>query len=98
MGFIFWKNKTASKGHDSGVKEISREEKYGQAWLYMASGRQSDGIRLFEELDAAGYDEGSIALAMYTYDQTERERLVKKAADAGNYEGLWEYCGFLQHS
>lgn len=98
MGFLFGKNKNISKGHSSGVKELSKEEKYGQAWLYMASGRQSDGIRLFKELDAAGYDEGSIALAMYTSDQTERKRLVKKAADAGNYEGLWEYCGFLQHS
>ena len=78
--------------------QLSKEEKYGKAWLMIVGQNRQQGLQLMRELDAAGFIEASIALAMFTENPAERKRLAKKAADAGNPEGLWEYCGFLPHS
>ena len=83
---------------DTATTTLSREEKYGKAWRMLVSQERQQGLQIWKELDVAGFVEGSIALAMFTENQTERMRLVKKAADANNPEGLWEYCGFLPHS
>ena len=78
---------------------MSNEEKYGKAWLLIVGQKQKDlGLQMMRELDKAGFVEGTIALSMFCENQAERKALVKKAADAGNPEGLWEYCGFLPHS
>ena len=78
---------------------LTNEEKYGKAWLMIVGQKQKNaGLQIMKELDSAGYIEGTIALSMFAQNSEERKRLIKKAADAGNVEGLWEYCGFLKHS
>ena len=79
--------------------QLSNEEKYGKAWLLIVGQKQRPlGLQMMQELDEAGFIEGTIALSMFTADPAERKRLIKKAADANNPEGLWEYCGLLPHS
>ncbi len=74
-------------------------EKYGKAWLLIVGQKERNrGLKMMRELDDVGFLEGTIALSMFCEDQDERKALVKKAADAGHPEGLWEYCGFLPHA
>ena len=63
--------------------QLSNEEKYGKAWLMIVGQNRQQGLQIMRELDAAGFIEASIALAMFTEDPAERKRLAKKAADAG---------------
>ena len=78
---------------------LNKEELYGKAWLLLArQNRQAEGLQIMRELDQAGFIEGTIALSMFTMDKSEKMQLVKKAADAGNSEGEWEYCALLPHS
>ena len=51
-----------------------------------------------KELSDKGFIEGTIALAMFTKNASEREALYKKAADQNHPEGLWGYSGFMEHS
>lgn len=92
MGFLwFGKKKTEQLPND--------KAKYGKAWLLIAGERQEElGLEMMKELDASGFIEATIALAMFEEDMNEKKRLLKKAADAGNPEGLWEYTRFLPHS
>ena len=89
-----FKKKTNQNGTD-----LSNEEKYGMAWMQIVGqSNKNRGLQMMRDLDASGFVEGSIALSMFTQDPNERKALIKKAADTGNPEGLWEYCGFLPHS
>ena len=78
----------------------SNEELYGKAWLMIVveDKRKQQGLDIIRDLHARGFDEATIVLAMFSESQEQRKSLVKQAADAGNVEGLWEYCGFLPHS
>lgn len=77
----------------------SNESRYGEAWLLIANPNKTDqGISMMRELSDAGFIEASVSLAMFCDDPSERKELVKRAADKGNPEGIWEYCGFLSHS
>ena len=79
--------------------ERSSREKYGRAWLMIVGQREKKrGLKLLRELDEAGFIEGTVALSMFCTDPVQRKALVKKAADAGNPEGLWEYSGLLPHA
>ena len=79
--------------------QLTRQELYGKAWLMIARESQKlDGLAIMRRLDAQGFSEATVVLAMFAYNQEEREQLVKKAADAGNVEGLWQYTCFLPHS
>ena len=80
------------------TKPLSNEERYGQAWLQIVGNNRVQGLQKMKELSDAGFVEGSIALAMFTQNPEARKALYKKAADAGNSEGLWGYAGFLPHS
>lgn len=89
------------KGTSQQTKEnqMSNEEKYGKAWLLIVGERErTHGLQMLSELDGAGFIEGTIALSMFCENLSERKALIKKAAEADNPEGLWEYCGFLPHS
>ena len=100
MGF-FKKKKAFSDNEDTAPKtaQLCNEEKYGLAWLLIVGEKEKTrGLQMMRELDRAGFIEGSIALSMFCDDNDEREKLVKKAADAGNTEGLWQYCSYLPHS
>lgn len=78
---------------------LSDREKYGQAWLQIVGQKLcTKGLRTMKELSEKGFVEGSIALAMFTEDVTERKALYKKAADMNHPEGLWGYAGCLNHS
>ena len=74
-------------------------EKYGRAWLLIAGKKEKErGLQMMHELDEAGFVEGSIALSMFCENLIDKSILAKKAADAGNPEGLWTYCNCLPHS
>ena len=75
------------------------QEMYGKAWLMIVRQTQKrKGLKIMKQLDAQGFSEATVVLAMFAESPSERMELVKKAADAGNVEGLWEYTGFLPHS
>ena len=77
----------------------SNEEKYGEAWLLIVGQSEKErGIKMMRELDEIGFTEATIALSMFAEDSVERNTLIKKAADAGNTEGLWQYCCSLFHA
>jgi TPR repeat protein len=78
---------------------LSDREKYGYAWLKIVSQKNREkGLQVMKELSDNGFVEGSIALAMFTENASERMALYKKAADQNHPEGLWGYSGFLDHS
>lgn len=81
------------------TETLSKEERYGKAWLMIVGQtKKAQGLQIMKELDQEGYSEATVVLAMFPDSNAQREALVKKAADAGNVEGMWEYCGFLPHS
>ncbi len=89
----------STKAQNDNLPQMSNEEKYGKAWLLIVGQKQkTQGLQMMRELDNVGFIEGTIALSMFCENLAERKALIKKAADAGNPEGLWEYCGFLPHS
>lgn len=92
MGFFgFGKKKTEQLPND--------KAKYGKAWLLITGQREKElGLKMMKDLDASGFIEATIALSMFEEDMNEKKRLLKKAADAGNPEGLWQYSCFLPHS
>lgn len=78
---------------------LSKEEQYGKAWLMIVGQTQKqEGLQIMRTLDAQGYTEATVVLGMFPDSQEQRKHLVKKAADAGNVEGIWEYCGMLPHA
>lgn len=78
---------------------LSDREKYGQAWLQIVGQKdRAKGLQTMKELSDKGFIEGTIALAMFTKNASEREALYKKAADQNHPEGLWGYSGFMEHS
>lgn len=78
---------------------LSKEEQYGKAWLMIVGQKQkAQGLKIMKDLDAQGYSEATVVLGMFADSQEQRRALVKKAADVGNIEGMWEYSGFLPHS
>lgn len=80
-------------------EKMGDESKYGKAWLLIVGQKQKElGLQMMRELDQNGFIEGTVALSMFINDIEEKKKLLKKAADAGNPEGLWEYCNFLPHS
>jgi len=81
------------------TETLSKEERYGKAWLMIVGQtKKAQGLQIMKELDQEGYSEATVVLSMFSDDNAQRKALVKKAADAGNVEGMWEYCGFLPHS
>ena len=98
--FGFGKKKkveTASEQPKSNMLE--NRDKYGEAWLLIVGQTQKErGLQLMRELDSDGFIEGTVALSMFCDDIHEKRALVKKAADAGNVEALWQYTAFLPHS
>ena len=81
------------------VSSLSKEEQFGFAWLYIVGqNKRSEGLQIMKELSDKGFTEATIVLAMFPDNMEQRKTLLKKAADAGNPEGLWEYCSFLPHS
>ena len=95
---IFKKKPAQQSSAQQASAPLTSEEKYGKAWIMIVGQNRQQGLQLMRELDATGFVEASIALAMFSENPADRKRLAKKAADAGNPEGLWEYCGFLPHS
>ena len=92
MGLFDFFKKDTSAG-------LSDREKYGQAWLQIVGQKnRAKGLQTMKELSDKGFIEGSIALAMFTENASERKALYKKAADQNHPEGLWGYSGFLEHS
>lgn len=101
--FNFGKRKDESAKPDGKPSNAStsrsKEELYGKAWLMIVGQRQkAQGLKIMKDLDAKGYSEAAVVLSMFADSQVQRRTLVKKAADAGNVEGMWEYSGFLPHS
>lgn len=81
------------------ITGLSDREKYGYAWLQILCQKErKKGLHIMKELSDKGFVEGSIALAMFTEDASERKAIYKKAADQNHPEGLWGYAGFLKHS
>lgn len=80
-------------------QNLSDREKYGRAWLQIVGNTNREkGFQTMKELGDKGFLEGTIALAMFTIKPAERKALYQKAAKENHPEGLWGYCGFLQHS
>ena len=76
-----------------------KEREYGLAWMSIIGGTdRSQGLRMMQILDTAGFIEGTIVAAMFCEDPGERKALLEKAADADNPEGLWQYSCLLPHS
>ena len=86
------------------VNQPTNEELYGKAWLMIAKstkyniGLKQAGLNIMNDLAQQGFSEAFVVLGMFAYSQTERKNLLKKAADLGNAEGIWEYSNFLPHS
>lgn len=104
--FDFWAKKaqTEKKTGSSAPKQRkviseSDKEQFGKAWLLIAGVSQRDqGLKIMQELSDKDFHEATVVLGMFAEERKERMRLVKKAADMGNVEGIWEYTGFLPHS
>lgn len=91
-------NMPVAKSAIESISQIDREI-YGHAWLLIVGGKQrSAGFKMMTELSQKGITEASLVLAMFSEDQAKRKQLVKKAANAGNPEGMWQYSNFLPHS
>ena len=85
------------KNNDSNT-DLSNEEMYGIAWLLIVSQKQRDeGFEILRRLEKVGFIEAAIALSMFESGE-ERKRLITKAANAGNSEGLWQMCSILPKS
>ena len=84
---------------EKGERDMSDEERCGLAWLQIAGQKQMDkGLAAMRELGDEGFNEGYLALAMFMENPNGRKALLKKAADAGNAEAMWQYACTLQHS
>ena len=80
-------------------EQLSDTEMCGKAWLMIASqDHREDGLAAMRELDDDLFDEGSLALAMFTTDLEERKKLLEKAATMGNAEAMWQYSAYLPHT
>ena len=80
-------------------EQLTDIEMCGKAWLQIASqDHRDEGITALQELDDDLFDEGSLALAMFTTDLEDRKKLLEKAATMGNAEAIWQYSGYLPHS
>ena len=91
--FDFFKKKSAP------AAAMSDRERYGKAWLQIIGQKNcAQGLQTMKELSDEGFIEGTIALAMFTQNTSERKALYKKAADLNHPEGLWGYSNFLEHS
>lgn len=79
--------------------QLSNEERCGKAWLQIAKGRYRDeGLATMKQLGEEGFDEGYLAYAMFEQNEYVRKDYLKKAADAGNAEAMWQYANYLPHT
>lgn len=79
--------------------DLTNKKLYGEAWLNIASGDSIDkGLLMLEELCKKNYSEAYVALAMFTKDKETRIQYLKKAAEMGNDEGMWQYALTFNHS
>ncbi len=94
-----YEDEETSSADDLSESELSNEERCGRAWIQIAGQKEKDkGLAEMRKLGDEGFDEGYLALAMFTENQNGRMALLKKAADTGNTEAKWQYTGFIQHS
>jgi TPR repeat protein len=80
-------------------KVVLDREKYGRAWIQIAGQTHTRyGYQVLRELHNDGFIEATVAHAMFVQNPEVRLSLCKKAANANHPEGLWQYCGFIEHS
>lgn len=78
---------------------FEEQELMGKAWL-MIVGRtnRAVGIEIMTDLEQKGIIEAAFSLARFTKDRDQRKQLLKKVANTGHSEGMFQYAYILPHS
>lgn len=77
------------------------KEKFGAAWLKLVSTdnkKREEGLNDLRMLESQGDVESAMSLAMFETTSEGKEKYLKKAAETGNAEALWQYSNMLNHN